>query len=115
MGIASFATMHALSRHNDDPDHASRPFDATRDGFVMGEGAGILILEDEEYARERGARIYAEMVGYACTADATTSPSLLPAARAWSRAISTRAGERPESRTDEVDYINAHGTATRLQ
>ena len=111
IGIASFATMRALSRRNDDPQGASRPFDATRDGFVMGSGAGILVLEEEEYARKRGARIYCELVGYAATADAyhVTEPAPQGAglARAMRRAIE-KAGLAPE----EVDYINAHGTST---
>ena len=111
LGIAAFASMHALSRHNGDPAGASRPFDAERDGFVMGEGAGILLLEDLDEARARGARIYAEILGYASTADAyhVTEPAPEGAglARAIQRAL-VKAGIAP----DEVDYINAHGTAT---
>ena len=112
MGIASFASMHALSRHNDDPAHASRPFDATRDGFVMGEGAGVLILEDEEYARKRGARIYAEIVSYASTADAHHITEPAPGGAGLARAIRNARWRKAASRTDDVDYINAHGTAT---
>jgi 3-oxoacyl-[acyl-carrier-protein] synthase II len=113
LGMASFANMHALSRRNDDPQGASRPFDATRDGFVMGEGAGILILEDLELAQERGAPILAEMVGYGATADAHHITEPAPGGegliRAMKRALQ-KAGLRPE----EVDYINAHGTSTRF-
>ena len=111
IGIGAFASMHALSRRNDVPEHASRPFDAERDGFVMGEGAGILILEDEEFARQRGARIYCELAGYGATADAhhitEPAPGGAGLARAMERAI-TKAGARRE----DVTYINAHGTAT---
>jgi 3-oxoacyl-[acyl-carrier-protein] synthase II len=111
IGIASFASMHALSRRNDDPEHASRPFDATRDGFVMGEGAGVLLLEDEEHARARGAQIYAELAGYASTADAYHVTEPAPAGAGLARAIK-RALEKGEIRHEEVGYINAHGTAT---
>ena len=111
MGIASFASMHALSRRNDDPTAASRPFDAERDGFVMGEGAGVLVLEDEEYARKRGARIYAELASYASTADAhhitEPAPEGAGLARAMKRCL-VKGGIEP----GEVDYINAHGTST---
>lgn len=111
MGIASFASMHALSRHNDDPAGASRPFDAERDGFVMGEGAGVLVLEDEEHARKRGARIYAELASYASTADAhhitEPAPEGAGLARAMKRCL-VKGGIEP----GEVDYINAHGTST---
>jgi 3-oxoacyl-[acyl-carrier-protein] synthase II len=103
--------MHALSRHNDDPEHASRPFDADRDGFVMGEGSGILVLEDEEYARKRGAHIYAELAGYASTADAHHITEPAPEGAGLARAI-RRALEKAGIAFDEVDYINAHGTAT---
>ncbi len=111
MGIGSFGSMHALTRHNDDPARASRPFDAERDGFLMGEGSGILILEDEEHARARGARIYAEVAGYASTADAHHITEPAPGGAGLVRAINralTKAGIAP----DEVGYVNAHGTAT---
>lgn len=111
LSLAAFDNMHALSRNNDDPQRASRPFDATRDGFVMGEGAGILILEDLDFARARGATILAEMVGYGSTADAyhvtEPPPGGTGIARAMRRALQ-KAGLRP----DQVDYINAHGTST---
>ena len=111
IAMAAFDNMHALSRRNDDPQGASRPFDATRDGFVMGEGSGMLILEDLEFAKARGATILAEIVGYASTGDAyhVTEPALGGAGlvRAMRRALQ-KAGLRP----DQVDYINAHGTST---
>jgi 3-oxoacyl-[acyl-carrier-protein] synthase II len=111
IGIASFTSMHALSRRNDDPEHASRPFDATRDGFVLGEGAGVLLLEDEEHARSRGARIYAELASYACTADAYHVTEPAPGGAGLARAIK-RTLEKGAIRPEEVGYINAHGTAT---
>ena len=113
LAMAAFANMHALSRRNEDPQRASRPFDAERDGFVMGEGAGMLILEDLDFALERGAPILAELVGYGSTADAYHMTEPAPGGeglvRAMERALQS-AGLRPE----EVKYINAHGTATRL-
>jgi 3-oxoacyl-[acyl-carrier-protein] synthase II len=111
ISMAAFDNMHALSRHNDDPQGASRPFDLTRDGFVMGEGAGMLILEDLEFAKERGAPILAELVGYGCTNDAyhVTDPS--PGGEGLVRAI-RRALQKADLRPDQVDYINAHGTST---
>ncbi len=111
MGIGSFASMHALSRRNDDPTGASRPFDAERDGFVLAEGAGILVLEDEEHARQRGARIYAELAGYAATADAHHITEPAPEGAGLSRALQ-RTLKKAGIATDEVDYINAHGTST---
>jgi len=111
LSLAAFDNMHALTRYNEDPQGASRPFDATRDGFVMGEGAGMLILEDLDFARARGATILAEMVGYGSTADAyhvtEPPPGGTGIARAMRRALQ-KAGLRPE----QVDYINAHGTST---
>ena len=111
VGIAAFAAMRALSRRNDAPEEASRPFDAGRDGFVMGEGGGVLVLEELEHALARGARIYAEIVGYGMSSDSyhMTAPdeSGQPQARAVRDALD-EAGVAP----DEVDYINAHGTAT---
>jgi len=111
MSVAGFASMRALSTRNDDPQHASRPFERDRDGFVIGEGAGILILEELELAKRRGARIYAELVGYGMTADAfhLTMPdeSGSGAIRVMQKTIRD-AGIQPE----QVGYINAHGTST---
>ena len=111
LSMAAFDNMHALSRSNDDPQGASRPFDATRDGFVMGEGSGMLILEDLDFAKTRGATILAEIVGYGSTADAyhvtEPPPGGAGIAKAMRRALQ-KAGLRP----DQVDYINAHGTST---
>ncbi len=111
MTISGFAAMNALSDRNDSPSTASRPFDATRDGFVLGEGSGVLVLEELEHARARGATIIAEIVGFGQTADAyhITAPATggEGAVRAM-RAALREAGATPE----EVDYINAHGTST---
>jgi 3-oxoacyl-[acyl-carrier-protein] synthase II len=109
LGIAGFAAMHALSTRNDDPQKASRPFDKDRDGFVMGEGSGMLILEDYEFAKARGARIYCEITGYGFSSDAhhMTSPSSEGPARAMKMTLKD-SGLAPE----EIDYVNAHGTST---
>jgi len=113
IAYAGFDQLGALSKRNGEPEKASRPFDLDRDGFVMGEGAGIVVLEEAERARARGARIYAEIAGFGMTADAfhITAPSEdgEGAARAISLALA-QAGVRPE----EVDYVNAHGTSTPL-
>ena len=111
ISMASFDNMHALSRRNDDPQGASRPFDATRDGFVMGEGAATLILEDLEFAKARGAPILAEMVGYAATGDAFHVTEPAPGGTGLVRAM-RRALQKAGLRPDQVDYINAHGTST---
>ena len=112
IGIAAFSAMHATSRRNDAPEAASRPFDKDRDGFVLSEGAAVVVLEEREHARARGARIYGELVGYGATADAyhitAPSPEGEGNARAMRMALE-EAGLRPE----EIDYINAHGTSTQ--
>jgi 3-oxoacyl-[acyl-carrier-protein] synthase II len=111
IAMAAFDNMHALSRRNDDPQGASRPFDATRDGFVMGEGSGMLILEDLEFAKARGATILAEMVGYSSTGDAYHVTEPAPGGEGLVRAM-RRALQKAGLRPDQVDYINAHGTST---
>ncbi|HEX2350213.1 MAG TPA: beta-ketoacyl-ACP synthase II [Ktedonobacterales bacterium] len=109
--VASFASMHALSRRNDDPEHASRPFDKDRDGFVLGEGAGVVVLEDLEHAKARGAKVYAEVVGYAATSDAHHITE--PAPGGSGLALALRKAMRKGNLTpDQIGYINAHGTST---
>jgi 3-oxoacyl-[acyl-carrier-protein] synthase II len=111
MSVGGFAAMRALSTRNDDPTHASRPFDKDRDGFVIGEGSGILILEELEFARARGAKILAEVIGYGMSADAHHMTGIAPegaGAQRSMRAALKDAGIQPE----EVGYINAHATAT---
>ncbi|WP_270968678.1 beta-ketoacyl-ACP synthase II [Campylobacter upsaliensis] len=107
VGIGGFASMRALSTRNDDPKRASRPFDKERDGFVMGEGAGALVFEEYEVAKKRGAKIYAELVGFGESADAhhITAPTLDGPLRAMQKALKMASGVK-------VDYINAHGTST---
>ncbi len=113
IGVASFCAMKALSTRNDEPERASRPFDKDRDGFVMGEGAGILIFEELEHAKARGAKILAEVLGFGCSSDcyhiAAPEPEGIGAALAIKRALDD-AGVLPE----QIDYINAHGTSTPL-
>jgi 3-oxoacyl-[acyl-carrier-protein] synthase II len=111
LGVGGFAAMRALSTRNDDPKTASRPWDKDRDGFVLGEGAGVLVLEEYEHAKARGARIYAEVAGFGMSADAghMTAPNMDGPRRAMLSALNN-AGLNP----DQVDFVNAHGTSTPL-
>jgi 3-oxoacyl-[acyl-carrier-protein] synthase II len=113
MTVAAFDSMHAISLRNDDPTGASRPFDADRDGFVIGEGAGIVVLEDLELARARGAHVYAEVLGYASTSDAHHITEPAPGGAGLARAI-RRALKKAEIAPEQVNYINAHGTSTKF-
>jgi 3-oxoacyl-[acyl-carrier-protein] synthase II len=111
LGIGGFASMQALSVRNDDPTAASRPFDRDRDGFVLGEGAGVLVLEEYEHARRRGARIYAELAGFGMSADAyhMTAPDVDGPRRSMLNALRSA-----RLNAEQVDYLNAHGTSTPL-
>jgi len=111
LGVGGFASMQALSVRNDDPATASRPFDRDRDGFVLGEGAGILVLEELEHARRRGAKVYAELAGFGMSADAyhMTAPDVDGPRRSMLNALRSA-----RLNADEVDYLNAHGTSTPL-
>lgn len=113
LGFGGFCAMKAMSQRNDDPLHSSRPFDLNRDGFVMSEGAGVLILEELEHARKRGANILAEIIGYGATGDAYHITSPHPEGDGAARAILT-AMRHAGITADEIDYINAHGTSTEL-
>ena len=113
LGLASFCALKALSRRNDEPTLASRPFDRDREGFVLSEGSGIVVLEDYEHARQRGARIYAELVGYGMTADAEHITQPAPDGRGAQNAMKAALADAQIDCT-QIDYINAHGTGTQL-
>ena len=111
VGIAGFTSMRAMSLRNDEPEKASRPFEKDRDGFVMGEGAGILVLEEYEHAKKRGAKIYCEVAGYGLTTDAYNMSAPLPGGEGAARCMAM-AMKHAKVNPEEVDYINAHGTST---
>ena len=113
LGFGGFDAMKALSTHNDEPSKASRPFDKTRDGFVMGEGCGVVVLEELGHAIKRNARIYCEMAGYGMTSDAMHMTAPDPEGKGAARCMEL-AMKDAQVRPDEVDYINAHGTSTPL-
>ena len=112
-GVGGFNAMHALSTRNDDPEHASRPFSASRDGFIMGEGAGCLILEELEHAKARGAKIYAELAGVGTSADAHHLTASHPEGLG-AKLVMMNALEDAEMKPEEIDYINVHGTSTHV-
>jgi len=112
LAIAAFSTMHAMSRRNDDPGGASRPFDKDRDGFVLSEGSAVVVLEEREHAQKRGARIYGELVGYGATADAYHITTPAPEGEGNARSMRMALAEAGLEPTD-IEYINAHGTSTQ--
>lgn len=112
-GVTGFNLLTALSTRNDDPQGASRPFDKTRDGFVLGEGAGMVILEELERARKRGAQIYGELIGYGSSADAYRITDIHPEGRGAVSCIKMALRDA-ELNPEEIDYINAHGTSTAV-
>ncbi len=113
IGISGFAAMKALSLRNDEPTEACRPFDRDRDGFIMGEGAGIMVIEELEHAKARGARIYCELAGYGCTADAYHMTAPLPDGEGAARAMQI-AMKHAKVNPEDIDYINAHATSTPI-
>ncbi|MDA0991490.1 MAG: beta-ketoacyl synthase N-terminal-like domain-containing protein, partial [Verrucomicrobia bacterium] len=113
LGLAGFSNMRALSSRNDEPTRASRPFDRDRDGFVMADGAGVLVVEEYEHAKARGAEIYAEVIGYGQTCDAHHMTAPLESGAIGGRALKLAMGDAKID-PSEIDYINAHGTSTPL-